>query len=1191
MLSPEEQFAADLELAGSERGVDRGWYLATYPDVAAAGVDPVEHYLKLGWQEGRDPRPDFSTEAYLGHNVDTALNPLVHYLRRQLSGELTESRLSPWHELRDKGLFLPRLGHEAPDGVNFGLPGVAKVLMVGHEASRSGAPLILLRLIEALHSLTGVEVFLFLERGGPLLEDYRRLAHVLVNTKGLLYEPEALRLNALLGALAGPPPSLAISNSADSWLLVRALRTAGVPHVVSLVHERLLRYPGMVCQSVLRNADSVVFPALAVQQAAVAAHPSFEDSIVLPQGLLDPQFGSGDRVAARQLVRRQLGIAEDAAIVLGCGAWHLRKGNDLFVQLAARVRSRTSQPVHFVWLGTRGEDVQYAEFIAADVASLGLISSFSLVDEVANPEPYFLAADVFVLTSRDDPFPCVVHEAMACALPVVTFDGSGGAPEALADECGIVVPYLDVEAMADSVTSIASTPWRYSAMGLRAQARVRTTYRFADYAERLLQVCESVTQQPMPRLVKTAADAVPTPTPTASPALRAPSSKRVRLSALRDHLGHVIRSEQWWVHKLVPMVSVFYATTLVSGRSIASAWESVLLLLLAIAVCAAYVSLVNDVTDKADDLGAGKSNRMLGRPLWQTSALLGIPVLIGVAIGVIWRGNLALIGAYLGSWLAFSLYSIAPFRLKRRGVFGVLADASGAHLFPALTASLVALRSAGLPLRPVWLAAVATWALGLGLRGILWHELFDEDADRASGVPTFVVRRSRLAAVRLARVAFILELGGLATLLWQLWYPAPIAAVALYAAFAITKARLWRVNFVLAEPRDRYVILGQELYLALLPCAFLIASAVRFPWDWAVLGSHVLLFGQPVGALAREAYALARSPRQQPSEPRGTPAEAAAVVDAAVAFLRQRLHAGQYGLDALGSDGTPRFPDDHGHVFVAAALVEAIVDRLDEIDRTIVLTRILSEEQDGLWGYQSPGLIVSEETLPFLVDSDDSAYVIRTLHRLGVNRQPQSLMRFYREAEQLFVTWDTPGSPMLTVDVALENNFQAHPEVNANIYLALRGSRFEGCANYDALLRAQDEKGFWRSFFYPSRLFATLLVLDLTTDMPTFASARARAVSYVASAQNPDGSWGIVADPYETSLAVAALAGHPEHQAALDRGVGFLLSSAAPDGSWASSSCIWQSYWTESDLWRGYDSHRTFITARCVIALRRALAR
>jgi hypothetical protein len=63
---------------------DRAWYLARYPDVRSAGVDPVRHYLDWGAAEGRNPSPSFDTEWYASGNPDVrraGLNPLVHYLR------------------------------------------------------------------------------------------------------------------------------------------------------------------------------------------------------------------------------------------------------------------------------------------------------------------------------------------------------------------------------------------------------------------------------------------------------------------------------------------------------------------------------------------------------------------------------------------------------------------------------------------------------------------------------------------------------------------------------------------------------------------------------------------------------------------------------------------------------------------------------------------------------------------------------------------------------------------------------------------------------------------------------------------------------------------------------------------------------------------------------------------------------
>jgi len=61
---------------------DRTYYLLTYPDVRKADIDPLWHFVKCGWKEGRDPSNSFNTSFYLENNPDvanTGINPLIHY--------------------------------------------------------------------------------------------------------------------------------------------------------------------------------------------------------------------------------------------------------------------------------------------------------------------------------------------------------------------------------------------------------------------------------------------------------------------------------------------------------------------------------------------------------------------------------------------------------------------------------------------------------------------------------------------------------------------------------------------------------------------------------------------------------------------------------------------------------------------------------------------------------------------------------------------------------------------------------------------------------------------------------------------------------------------------------------------------------------------------------------------------------
>jgi hypothetical protein len=64
---------------------DAEFYLHRYPDVRASGMDPLVHYIRFGWHEGRDPSSGFSTCYYLDANPDVraqGFNPFYHYLTR-----------------------------------------------------------------------------------------------------------------------------------------------------------------------------------------------------------------------------------------------------------------------------------------------------------------------------------------------------------------------------------------------------------------------------------------------------------------------------------------------------------------------------------------------------------------------------------------------------------------------------------------------------------------------------------------------------------------------------------------------------------------------------------------------------------------------------------------------------------------------------------------------------------------------------------------------------------------------------------------------------------------------------------------------------------------------------------------------------------------------------------------------------
>ncbi|MCF8104309.1 MAG: glycosyltransferase [Desulfohalobiaceae bacterium] len=115
--------ARDIEAVRKSGLIDETWYLQHYPDVAAAGMDPVEHYLRHGIEDGRDPGPCFAAAWYEQKYEEarqSGLNPVLHYVRSgkdkgylprpELRPSLWWSGLSPEAEVADQGCMAFRGG-------------------------------------------------------------------------------------------------------------------------------------------------------------------------------------------------------------------------------------------------------------------------------------------------------------------------------------------------------------------------------------------------------------------------------------------------------------------------------------------------------------------------------------------------------------------------------------------------------------------------------------------------------------------------------------------------------------------------------------------------------------------------------------------------------------------------------------------------------------------------------------------------------------------------------------------------------------------------------------------------------------------------------------------------------------------------------------------------------------------------
>lgn len=322
-----------------------------------------------------------------------------------------------------------------------------------------------------------------------------------------------------------------------------------------------------------------------------------------------------------------------------------------------------------------------------------------------------------------------------------------------------------------------------------------------------------------------------------------------------DVAGGQVRAEQWWSFKLVPPLVVAYASCVRLGEPLTRHWPELLWIVASIASFAAAVSCVNDLFDKADDARAGKHNRMATRTPGQVARVLALPGLVVSASVWHWRDRPAVLAAEALLVVVFAAYSVPPVRLKGRGVAGALADAVGANVLPALMAALAIQPDAPWG----WLAATSTWAGALGLRGIIWHQLLDSDADRAAHVRTLVTAHSPgVARAVAAWLALPIELLALTAMLRATGDPWPWIGLWLYAVLLLAKMKWFAARPVIVSVQPRYTLFLFDYYLVLWPLSLLVAAALRWPTDWRVLACHLVAFPGVHRVFGRELMTLVR---------------------------------------------------------------------------------------------------------------------------------------------------------------------------------------------------------------------------------------------------------------------------------------------------------------------------------------------
>ena len=360
--------------------------------------------------------------------------------------------------------------------------------------------MLLKNLISHLHFNSDLRITLISHSSGVLKNSYKEVCNYIEYNsfqKIFFYLLEFLRIKKLYLRTKYPVHSypLIYSNTIACTPLAMEFEEPG-RKIIQHVHE--LSYASRILQ-VRENLKKSVSKTHLFIAASHAVARFLKDEILVDDSKIrvihEFPVSTPDQKKSysRGKIRNDFVILEDDFLIGMCGTPEWRKGIDLFVQLALRMTNeREGEKYHFLWVGGTNNQLQEARH---DVEALGLSSKIHFVECVEDASPYYSAMDLFALTSREDPFSVAMLEAAASGLPIVCFDKAGGGPEFVGRDAGVVVPYIDVDCMADACKKLLKDDQLRERVGSTAKQKVNDCYNALQQIKKLQDLISEVMNQ------------------------------------------------------------------------------------------------------------------------------------------------------------------------------------------------------------------------------------------------------------------------------------------------------------------------------------------------------------------------------------------------------------------------------------------------------------------------------------------------------------------------------------------------------------------------------------------------------------------------------------------------------------------------------------------------------------------------
>jgi glycosyltransferase involved in cell wall biosynthesis/predicted HAD superfamily hydrolase len=439
-VKPREPLSEDEQVVADSGLFDASYYLGSYPDILASDKDSLKHFCSYGWKEDRNPNENFSTRYYKGKYPDIAasgMNPLVHWLQYGQN----EGRLINCIEV-DPYKVEPEY---APS-----------IIFVSHEASQTGAPAVLLSLMQWIKDNTGINFSIIVGASGAWNYKFEAMAPTFFMDAYHHHE-----MDKELQRFCGSHVKTVYINTIASALFAEHLQFLQAEFITH-VHE--MENVFQIFQPHVEVLKQICTKYVAVSQGSIDAIQKRFDLSQIELKYLKP-FIDKKRPAVEPVPK----LTSKKAI-FGCGAVEMRKGFDLFCIAASILKARGRNDFQFYWIGSDTNKDLVASEVIAQHGVEDVVEFLGIQDY---PRDYFSWGDFFLLPSREDPYPLVCMEAAECDMPVICFDEQAGGMHSFVEgDAGAVVPYLDTDAMADAIIQMLDDEPKRKAFGRAAHRKV-----------------------------------------------------------------------------------------------------------------------------------------------------------------------------------------------------------------------------------------------------------------------------------------------------------------------------------------------------------------------------------------------------------------------------------------------------------------------------------------------------------------------------------------------------------------------------------------------------------------------------------------------------------------------------------------------------------------------------------------------